>query len=274
MTSADDSGRSLARNEYDTAMPEADDLPAQSELDVIATSGRYVLAGTDEYFGVWDLDADAQEPLERFPLTDDGFAAADRRFRDLKGNLLREKYSAARVLWWTLWIGVGIWLGAGVFAALLSASAFESPGERWFDWAQVADTAGFRLAVGSLIGLVATAMRSTVRLSRPEASEDSALRPWLYGMLIVGFVIWVPAAISDVLVYRNPSIEGPGAVAIAFLVVSTLAFRLWLAAAVLIGADWVLRGRASSAPDALMPDEADEADEPGESDPPGASTPI
>ncbi len=72
---------------------ETEPAPSNATVPAAATSGiefthtgtRYLLGYTADHFGIWDRDA-PQEPIERFPRTDEGWAAAWGRYTSLESN--------------------------------------------------------------------------------------------------------------------------------------------------------------------------------------------
>jgi hypothetical protein len=82
----------------DTAPVETVDAPAESEpaaeaaapaadakTEFTHTGTRYLLGYGADYFGIWDRNA-PQQPIERFPRNDEGWASAWQRYSSMETN--------------------------------------------------------------------------------------------------------------------------------------------------------------------------------------------
>jgi outer membrane biosynthesis protein TonB len=58
---------------------------ADAKVEFTHTGGRYLLGYGVDYFGIWDRNA-PQQPLERFPRNDQGWAAAWQRYSSIESN--------------------------------------------------------------------------------------------------------------------------------------------------------------------------------------------
>jgi hypothetical protein len=58
---------------------------ADAKIEFTHTGGRYLLGYGPDYFGIWDRNA-PQQPLERFPRNDQGWAAAWQRYSAIETN--------------------------------------------------------------------------------------------------------------------------------------------------------------------------------------------
>lgn len=58
---------------------------AETKVEFTHTGTRYLLGYAADHFGIWDRSA-PQEPIERFPRTDEGWAAAWRRYTSIESN--------------------------------------------------------------------------------------------------------------------------------------------------------------------------------------------
>jgi hypothetical protein len=67
------------------ASPAAAAPAADAKVEFTHTGGRYLLGYGADYFGIWDRNA-PQQPLERFPRNDQGWAAAWLRYSTIETN--------------------------------------------------------------------------------------------------------------------------------------------------------------------------------------------
>jgi outer membrane biosynthesis protein TonB len=58
---------------------------ADAKVEFTHTGGRYLLGYGADHFGIWDRNA-PQQPLERFPRNDQGWAAAWQRYSSIETN--------------------------------------------------------------------------------------------------------------------------------------------------------------------------------------------
>lgn len=65
--------------------PEATPAAGDAKVEFTHTGTRYLLGFGSDHFGIWDRNA-PQQPLERFPRTDDGWAAAWQRYVSIESN--------------------------------------------------------------------------------------------------------------------------------------------------------------------------------------------
>jgi hypothetical protein len=66
--------------------PAAQAAPAaDAKVEFTHTGGRYLLGYGPDYFGIWDRNA-PQQPLERFPRNDQGWAGAWQRYSAIETN--------------------------------------------------------------------------------------------------------------------------------------------------------------------------------------------
>jgi len=68
-----------------TAGPSAPIPTAETKIEFTHTGTRYLLGYGTDHFGIWDRNA-PQEPIERFPRSDQGWADAWRRYTSLESN--------------------------------------------------------------------------------------------------------------------------------------------------------------------------------------------
>ena len=59
--------------------------PAESKVEFTHTGTRYLLGYAADHFGIWDRNA-PQQPMERFPRNDEGWAAAWQRYIAIESN--------------------------------------------------------------------------------------------------------------------------------------------------------------------------------------------
>jgi hypothetical protein len=60
---------------------------ADAKVEFTHTGARYLLGYGADYFGIWDRNA-PQQPLERFPRNDQGWASAWQRYSSIEANWL------------------------------------------------------------------------------------------------------------------------------------------------------------------------------------------
>jgi hypothetical protein len=58
---------------------------ADAKTEFTHTGTRYLLGYGGDYFGIWDRNA-PQQPIERFPRNDDGWASAWQRYSSMETN--------------------------------------------------------------------------------------------------------------------------------------------------------------------------------------------
>jgi hypothetical protein len=58
---------------------------AESKIEFTHTGARFLLGYGGDYFGIWDRNA-PQQPIERFPRSDDGWASAWARYSSIESN--------------------------------------------------------------------------------------------------------------------------------------------------------------------------------------------
>lgn len=58
---------------------------AETKIEFTHTGSRYLLGYGDDFFGLWDRNA-PQQPVERFPRNDQGWAAAWQRYAAIENN--------------------------------------------------------------------------------------------------------------------------------------------------------------------------------------------
>jgi hypothetical protein len=61
------------------AAPAAQPAPAEAKIEFTHTGSRYLLGYAPDHFGIWDRNT-PQQPVETFPRSDDGWAAAWARY--------------------------------------------------------------------------------------------------------------------------------------------------------------------------------------------------
>jgi hypothetical protein len=224
------------------------------EFEVIAERGRFVLGEEEDSYGIWDLDNPDDEPIERFPRTDEGFEAAWERTRSLwrtSIDLWGRRLAVAAVA------GVILWLIGGVLTAVAFAIPLHDGSDLVFRIAQIADTAGYRFAVGALLVLGTLAI---LRRRSPERGGSAAAPAELpdgidramWGVLVSGLVLWI-AASAIASTYESSFGVGlvdfpdpPTTLQRVASGVQIVAYNLWLGSAVIIGLRLLLRWRRAT----------------------------
>ena len=221
-----------------------------ADYEPIEQTRRYVLGETDSFYGVWDAQA-GSEPLEEFPLTQEGFEGAEARFRELKRADRRERGVLTKALWIAMFVGAVAWILSGLVIVLLGVvididTPIISNVAFWLD------ALGFRLFVSSLaliLGWVLLRRRSPHIAMIGSGEQQVAgvrLRRWegsLEKVLIVALAVWILTSIWTNLFFRPPfafdSTQDP-----AWRVASTIdsvALRTWVASVVLLAISWAQR---------------------------------
>jgi hypothetical protein len=69
------------------AAAEATEAPApvETKIEFTHTGSRYLLGYGGDYFGIWDRNA-PQQPIERFPRSDEGWGTAWARYSSIESN--------------------------------------------------------------------------------------------------------------------------------------------------------------------------------------------
>jgi hypothetical protein len=227
--------------------------PPPEDLDIIETGRRYFLVAGDGFFGVWDSRG-GEDAIERFPPTYEGFDAAERRFRRLRRLQRKQGSPVVRSLWVLVLVGTGLWMLSGLLAAVFIFGPLARVGDGFIAEATfLLDAVGFRLGVGALFLLAGWIIVGRLGAGRP-AAETEAVREapapttsdrwdgvlsWALGF---GLATWVGMAVFTHLVFPfeftvfgTPRPRLPSAVA---QLVETMAFRVWVAAAVLLLFRW------------------------------------
>jgi hypothetical protein len=221
------------------------------DFDPIVKSRRYILGETEEYYGIWDKRG-GDEPLEGSPLSTEGFDAAEHRFRELLRADRADRGSLPSILWPAVVIGALLWVLAGVIATAFGVIAALSPesAQGFFTGAQVAgvaDTLGFRLAVGAFFILTGLVFVRWERRTRPSSDDDpnppatGGFRPisvlsWIMGS---GLGLWILSAIATKILepqlFGPPPFGagGPPTALIVAEVVEAVSLRAWVAALIL-----------------------------------------
>lgn len=175
--------------------------PPGTAYDPVIRGRRYVLGETDDFFGIWERGATG-EPIDRFPLTAEGFEEAKARLKELRREARGggPRRDLSRPLLVALAIGVAAWVLGGILTSLslfgpIGRSAF------WNEIGFVAGAAGFPLTIGSLALLIGVGM---ARLVRREPGATVVAPGWPGGRLAStlawlvagGLVVWIVASVA------------------------------------------------------------------------------
>ncbi len=228
------------------------------DFEALLSSRGYVLGETAEYYGIWHRAA-RDEPLERFPLTAEGFEAAERRFHELTRRRRRDPDRPRMVLLGIVVGGAALWLVSGLLAAAFGGSVFAgaTPPGTVLEIVSVVDTVAYRLAVGALFVLAGLVLvrRDPERLAPSDAdgSPSPALDSLLRWSLVIGLGAWIVSAVGTRTL--EPPVPpgflgGPrtSGLYVAATLLEALAFRVWVAAAVVLVATRLPRPRSADSP--------------------------
>lgn len=227
-------------------MTQASDQPYVA----IDSSRRYVLGeiseGEWEGFGIWDHRA-GNQLVERFSPTEEGFDLALQRFNELKWRDRRERWNLCRLARIATVAGGAIWLVAGTLATILFTFGV-GPDTPWIATVLYGlDAFGYRLAVGSLIVLGVLVL---TRWMQPTEVEGPPSAPSLQGtspsrgldlvlrvVMVAGLLVWTVSSITTEALFRlefGPFGGSPRPIAVVAQLVSTMAFRTWVAGFILL----------------------------------------
>ena len=224
------------------ALPVPDFVP-------ILKSRRYVFGETDSFYGVWDRRAEAQ-PLEEFPLTPEGFELAEARFHGLKRRDRHETGVLHRASWGVLLGGLVVSFATGL-TGLWHLFVDSTPATaKFFQFSYALGALGQRMAFGGLMALAGLTLVQRQALAREEASEpprqDAELPGWEYvarWAMIAALSIWIASTFVTHLLYRPPALTftfdpPPETAVIVAYTVESFAFRIWVAAFMLLLVAW------------------------------------
>lgn len=227
-----------------------------AEFEPILKSRRYVLGESEEYYGIWDR-REGRGPFERFPLTEEGFDAAEARFHELTRRRRRDPDRYRMVLLGIVVGGAALWVAAGIFTAVGYELAFLGVQAEalLFRVMYVLDAVGYRLALGAVLVLAALFVVSRGRSAGERSGDEGASeRDWdrvLLWVVLAGLAVWILSAVGTRTV--EPTVP-PGFVGgpranrtyVAATLVEAIAFRVWVAAAVLLAVSRLVRARPTT----------------------------
>lgn len=213
-------------------------------FEALLSSRGYALGETEEHYGICHRRARG-EPLERFPLTAEGFDAAKARFRELTRRR-RDPERVRRALWWIVLVGVTMWVAETLFSAVVYGTTLTGIVPRVV--AQIAfalGAVGYRLAVGGLFVLAALFLVRNDTRPRVASTDtpESPPRGWetiAWWAASLGLGIWIVSVLATrTLAPDDPALflfEGrpPRPLYLAASLIEGIAFRTWVAAAVLL----------------------------------------
>ena len=215
------------------------------DYEVLLKGRRYVLGETADSYGIWQRAASG-EPLERFPLTAEGFDAAEARLHELSRAGRWDSERIRAVLLGVVWGGAALWVVAGIGAALVAGLVFGGIAEGidfLTELAYVLDSVGYRLAIGALVVLVALSIVS--RRSEPASpAGESASTPgrWDRALTLtaaIALAVWIVSAFATRTLQPTapPGFfgdQGPNTAYVVATVVEAVAFRTGIAAAAVL----------------------------------------
>jgi len=121
-------------------------------FELVDSTRRYLLTREEDGYAVWDTEGGVDEPVETFPLTDEGEQNARDLFQTLRSEDRRERIVPS-VLFWVAILGGIAWVSARVvlgFGYLTTVRPFRGSGE-WLVWAQGAETITFAVFIGASV---------------------------------------------------------------------------------------------------------------------------
>jgi hypothetical protein len=137
-------------------MDDPSSMPAPPDGDrvfeLVESTHRYLLTREEDGYAVWDTEGGVDEPVEAFPLTDEGEQGARDLFQTLRSEDRRERIVPS-VLFWAAILGGIAWVSARVVLGLGYLSTvrpFRGSGQ-WLLWAQAAETITFAVFIGASV---------------------------------------------------------------------------------------------------------------------------
>ena len=93
------------------------DLPATPAFEVLASNRWFIVGQDDEGYGVWSVAGERDEPLRRFPSTDEGSEGAFDAFRSMsrtrRGGPLSYTLFGLAVISGAVWVSANGYLAIG-----------------------------------------------------------------------------------------------------------------------------------------------------------------
>ena len=240
---------------------------ATGEFEIVQRGRRYLLVAGDDFYGVWDLEREAEDAIERFPGTDEGLDQAEARFFELRRLDRIRRWVSLRVLGIVFAVSAALWIVGGI---ALAVSYIGEPPFGLFQAAVIVNEVGFHLGVGALAVLAAVVLVRMARRMEGTGTQQRSGRPdglspaWqgvlgtvILGAGVLGLAVWVVSAIvslflpaGGVLPLRGDSTFAAfadGRPSRALQIVETagaVGYRVWISAFVLLLIGW---GRAVAA---------------------------
>jgi hypothetical protein len=241
------------------------ELPA--DVEVIDSTRRYVLGLSGTGYGVWDRRAPG-EPIQLFPENDEGYGQAERLFDELRALDVEARGMLARALRWGVFVGAAVWVASAsiqITLVFVSSSPFE---DTLFRFLQSLDSVAFRVAVGALGALAATALFRSERVawsrsvegepgSHGGAGPPATKRPasvvaltWIFtgsalAWTVAGALTRGPFRVGPELLLNG---EGPRLGAIVAAVVEVTSFRVAFATLAALAMMWAWPGLRPAPP--------------------------
>ena len=217
------------------------------DFRVVAERGRYVLGEEDDGYGIWDLESGDDEPVERFPMTDDGFEEAWARVIALHRA---DRRLLLRTLRASFIIGLILWV-VGIVPVTMAWFVHFWEDIPLIELGFAAEEFGFRVAAASIIALVGiAAWRRWFQDGSLEPANTAARTLRAAGgpgvVLIVALCVWIVSGLITPF-QGVPSLEGPVEPSIWMqlaLVAQYVAFRVAVLAAVVLVFRWIRAGAA------------------------------
>jgi len=229
------------------------------EVEVIASTRRYVLGSIGDQYGVWDR-RNVAEPVGLFPGTDEGYGSAEQLFEELRALDVKARGSAAVVLRAVVFAGAGLWIASGLIEYVLSLVPGSPGTQTAFTDLRFTEILAYRVAASALLALAALALYRWERIgwfrSRPEttdateppASSDPRI-PSLVRVLVwvlgIAALTWIIAGVLASTAFRIDEAQvflgnqsGPSSADIAINGIEVTAYRVFLATLVALVVMW------------------------------------
>jgi hypothetical protein len=189
----------------------------------------------------------------------EGFDAAEVRLAEVRRLRRGRLGTFSRALWVALLFGTAVWVLGALVTAVLTFFFFELEVGLAGQIVYAVDQIGYRVAVGSLLVLAAfllvrgrTAQNDAPLTETGDAGGIEQRGRALRWALLAGLAVWSVAGVfvSALSRFQPPfsiAEEAPSLPFVTALVIDALAFRVWVAAAILLGLRWLDRRRRAAA---------------------------
>lgn len=222
----------------------------------ILTHRSFVLAEDEEGYLV--IDRRQGQPVERFPLTQQGFEEARAEYEARKRQDRRERSVLPRWVWLTVVSASVTWVITGVGIDILEKRVSEEGPIPALDAIRWIDHGVYRLAIAGVLVLLGTFAVERIRHGRTGPSMSGRVREsewrlslldrFLVAVFSIGVAAWtVGGLLTEIILAGRPNLlfdeTDESSLFRFFFLVSSSGFRIWIAAAVGLAMRWMLSGQ-------------------------------